>query len=222
MRVIPREVAKGNHITWSREIRNLQAKLKINSLQRNFLIGTILGDACIIPNVGGNNYRLQVEQCEKQKEYVWWKYQIFKEWVLGEPKYQDRTCSWRFRTITHPVFKDFRQLFYQNKKKIVPVNIDQVLNNPLSLAVWFMDDGARGPKGLGATFNSQSFSFQENQLLRNCLEKNFGLKTSLHKDKKSWRIYVLPQSSRLLVNLIADVVLPNFYYKLPFVDPVET
>jgi hypothetical protein len=79
-----------------------------------------------------------------------------------------------------------------------------------------MDDGALGPKRLGVTFNSQSFNFEDNQRLRGCLKENFRLETSLHKDKESWRIYVLPRSMPCLKGLIFDFVLPELKYKFPF------
>lgn len=217
MRVIPREVVKRKHAaSWSKKIREMRQTLQLTSLQKSFLIGTILGDGCLTANVGKKNFRLQVEQCAKQKNYVWWKYQILKEWVLMKPKFQLKNRSWRFRTISHPDFNEFHQLFYQGRKKIVPQNIGRILTNPFSLAVWFMDDGALGPKGRGSTFNSQNFDFADNQKLRNCLKTNFGLETSLHKDKTSWRIYVLPKSIALLQELIMDIVLPELRYKLPF------
>ncbi|PIV46786.1 hypothetical protein COS21_03520 [bacterium (Candidatus Gribaldobacteria) CG02_land_8_20_14_3_00_41_15] len=217
MKVIPREVVKRKHAaSWSKEIREMRHKLQLTSLQKSFLVGTILGDGCLTANVGKKNFRLQVEQSAKQKDYVWWKYQIFREWVLMEPKFQPKNRSWRFRTISHPDLNEFHQLFYQGKKKIVPKNIGEILTDPFSLAVWFMDDGALGPKRKGSTFNSQNFDFADNQKLRNCLKANFGLETSLHKDKTSWRIYVLPKSITLLRTLIMDIVLPEMRYKFPF------
>jgi len=91
MKVIPREVVKRKHAaSWSKEIREMRHKLQLTSLQKSFLVGTILGDGCLTANVGKKNFRLQVEQSAKQKDYVWWKYQIFREWVLMEPKFQPK------------------------------------------------------------------------------------------------------------------------------------
>jgi len=175
-----------------------------------------LGDGCLIPNAYGKNYRLQIEQGVKEKKYVWWKYQVFKNWTLNSPKFQKRTNSWKFRTISHPVLTKFYKLFYQDGKKIIPKNIDKLLMNQISLAVWFMDDGALGPKRQGITLNTQNFTKEENEQLRECLTKSFHLKTSLHKDKKYWRIYIFPASVSQFVKLIRKTVLPEFNYKFPF------
>jgi hypothetical protein len=216
MRIIPREVAKRKPITWSREIRNLQKRLKITSLQKEVLIGTLLGDGYLEKNEYGKNYRLKIQHTAKERKYVWWKLKAFKEWILSSPKFQKKTNSWRFRTISHPVFTQFHQLFYRNGKKILPKEIDKFLRNPLTLGVWFMDDGALGPKRQGVTFNTQNFTREENERLRKCLAKNFHLETSLHKDKRSWRIYIFPRSAPQFKKLIDKIILPEFKYKLSF------
>jgi len=216
MKVIPREVAKRKPITWSREIRRLQKRLKLTSLQRDVLIGTLLGDGCVISNVYGKNYRLHIQHSDKQRKYVEWKYQVFQEWCLSKPKFQQETNSWKFRTISHPVFTRFHELFYRNGKKILPKKIDKFLRSPVTLAVWFMDDGALGPKRQGVTFNTQNFTQEENERLRKCLTKNFHLETSLHKDKRYWRIYIFPRSVFQFTRLVEKIILPEFRYKLSF------
>ena len=180
------------------------------------MIGTILGDGCLTPNAYGKNYRLQIEQTAKEKKYVWWKYQVFEKWALSPPKFQKRTNSWKFRTISHPVFTRFYKTFYQKRKKVIPKNVDKLLTSQISLAVWFMDDGALGPKRQGITLNTQNFTKEENERLRKCLAKRFCLKTSLHKDKKYWRIYIFPVSIPRFVKLIRKMVLSEFNYKFPF------
>jgi len=219
MKVIPREVVKRKkHITWSREIREMQKKFNLKLIQEQVLIGTVLGDACLIPNVGGKKYRLQIEHCVKQKKYVWWKHEIFRGAVVSTPKFQVRTNSVRFRTISHPVFGEFYNLFYKDKKKILPKNINKLLDNSVSLAVWFMDDGALGNKAKnpGLILNTQGFSLDENQRLQECLKNNFGLSTTLHKDKEYWRIYIAAYSVPLFRTIVQDDILPEFKYKLSF------
>jgi len=109
------------------------------------LIGTLLGDGSLVANAHGKNYRLQIEHQKKQKSYLEWKYRVFERWCLSPPKFRVKTNSWYFRTISHPIFTEYRSLFYQAfyqaKKKIIPKEIETLLTNPVSLAVWYMDDG---------------------------------------------------------------------------------
>lgn len=214
MKAIPREVERRDHSTWSKSTRNLQKRLKLSSLQKEVLIGTLLGDGCLIANVYGKNYRYQAEQSDFQKKYLLWKYRIFQEWCLSEPKFQERSRSWKFRTISHPDLTNFREKFYCNGKKIVPLNYRFMPRSPLSLAMWFMDDGTIGPSS-GLTLNTQNFSQEDTKRLMKFLKSHFGLQCSLHKDKTSWRIYILSESVPRFVSLVDKFVIPEMRYKLP-------
>ena len=219
MKAIPREVERARPITWSREIRELQTRLlNLNSTQEGVLIGTLLGDGSLISNAYGKNYRLQIAHSTRQKEYVEWKHRVFSRWCLSKPKFQRWTDSWKFRTVSHPVFTGWHSLFYRGTKKILPSEIGGILTNPLSLAVWFMDDGTNGPKG-GLTINTQNFTKEENEALRGILKRNFHLETSLHRDKKYWRIYIFPHSRERFTGLVEQYIIPELKYKLFSLTP---
>jgi len=105
MKIIPREVRRRKPITWSREIRALQQRLSLTQIQKEVLIGTLLGDGCLLVNVYGKNYRLYIEHSVKQKNYLEWKYEIFREWCLSQPK--DKK-SWRIYVLPKSV-PEFRK-----------------------------------------------------------------------------------------------------------------
>ena len=193
--------------TNSRKIHALRNSLSLSERQHNILIGSLLGDGCLIPNSGKKDYRLQIEQNEAHKTYVYWMYEEFKEFVLSEPRYHSRVRSWKFRTISHPDLTAIAQNFYPNGKKILPANIQSLVVDPIVLAVWAGD---------GFTFNTQSFTRAENEMLQKCLAENFSLySTSLHKDKDRVRLYIKGDSLQRLRSLIENHILPEFTYKLP-------
>lgn len=187
-------------------------------MQKEVLMGTLLGDGCLISNAYGKNYRLQIAHSTRQKEYVEWKYRVFNEWCLSKPKFQRWTDSWKFRTISHPVFTGLHRLFYREAKKVLPDEIEEILTSPLSLAVWFMDDGTNGPTG-GFTLNTQNFTREENEILRGILKRNFQLETSLHRDKAYWRIYIFPRSRERFIGLVKQFIIPELKYKLFSLTP---
>ena len=62
-----------------------------------------------------------------------------------------------FATLSLPCFNQYKSLFYKNNKKIVPINIQELLT-PIGLAYWIMDDGSIQNKGLHLNtyaFNSE-------------------------------------------------------------------
>ena len=224
MKVTPREVKRKKVVTWSSEIRRLQKKLRLSPLQEAVLIGTVLGDGSLITNAYGKNYRLHIEH--RDKLYVDWKYRIFKDWCLSGPRYRIKTRSWVFRTISHPAFTKFREIFYKNKKKIVPRELEDILKSPLSLAVWFMDDGGRlidrkEKKGRGYLLNVQQFSLEEVELIQRVLRKNFALSSTRQWNNTGYRLYFGRRSRDRLEEVIRKYILPSFFYKLSL-DPVET
>lgn len=213
MKVIPREV-KSRVNSNSRYIRELRNSLvSLSFLQEKILIGTLLGDACIIPNIHGKNYRLQVEHGNRQMGYTEWKYRIFQDWTLSGPRFESRHNSWKFRTISHPEFTRWRKIFYMDNKKIIPVNIVKLLNSPISLSTWFMDDGGKlGNRGL--ILNVQQFSKKEVKLLQKALSLNFNLSSTIHWNNSGYRIYFGSHSRDRFNKIIRSLVHPSLRYKL--------
>ncbi len=212
--VIPRETKR---ITYSTEIRSLKKRLSLNTLQKEVLVGCLLGDAHLENNWSKTNYRLKISQSKQQEEYVKWKHQIFKDWVLTEPKLHVSTNSMRFTTVSHSDISKFHNMFYEGRKKIVPKNIQQLLS-PLALAVWFMDDGNAVRKKDGSVYaynlNTQSFNFQEHSVLIDVLKKNFGVDSSINKNNGSLRLYIGVYARDNFVDAIIDFVIPSLRYKL--------
>lgn len=205
-------------ITWSREIRLLQQKLKLTSLQRNVLLGTLFGDGCLIENASGKNYRLKIEHGKKQKEYVEWKHRIFKEWCLSGIKFQQKTQSWRFKTISHPAFTELHEMFYERRKKVLPQQAKKFLSNPLSLAIWFMDDGGKlldkNGKGRAVLFNIQQLSIRDVVRLQKILIENFSLPTTKQKNHAGYRLYLPRRYCGRFNDLVGKYILPILKYKL--------
>lgn len=187
MKTIPREQRKVNTHTNSRYLRELRQNISLSEVQKSVLMGALMGDGCIIPTASGKNYRLQVEQSNKQKEYLFWKYEVFKEFVITSPKYIAPSDSWRFRTISHKEFIWLRNVFYRNGKKILPKSLDFLLNS-LVLAVWFMDDGGR--VGSGCLLNIQNFTDSEAFRLQEFFRKRLKIPATLHRNKGKFRLYI--------------------------------
>ena len=197
------------------KIRELKKKLKLSETQKAVLIGKILGDGCLIPTATSRNYRLKVEHQAKHKEYVLWAAEVFGQWVISDIKFSQNNNSWVFKTISHPEITKFHEIFYENRRKIIPKKIKNFLLNPLSLAVWIMDDGSLSYSRKTMTISSHSFSKSENLLLIEALKKNFNLEANLNWDGKGYRLYFPVSTAESLVKIISPFVLPVMRYKLP-------
>jgi len=113
----------------------------------------------------------------------------------------------------------YYQLFYPKGKKIIPKSIDSILISPLTLAVWYMDDGSRKPYGKGAFLHTQSFSLEDQRKLIKVLKKNFSIiaklsSAGLWKGKRLFRLYITAGSFLNFRNLVLPYILPTFEYKV--------
>ena len=214
MKIIPREAKR---VTYSTEIRNLKT-VPLSEIQRAVVIGNILGDGCLCENWSKTNYRLIISHSIDQKEYIEWKYQILKRWILTEPRFYEKNRSFTIRTVSHPELTEFRNLFYPQGKKIIPENIEDLLSNPLTLAVWYMDDGnnvVRNGKSYGYHINTQSFSYEENEILARVLNDLYEIEVKIEKNKGKYRLAIWKRLSRdQLRDQIEYLMLPSMKYKL--------
>ena len=197
----------------TKKVRKLRKNLKLSKNQKAALIGTILGDGCLTKNAYGKHCRLQIEHKELHKEYVDWKYELFQKWCLSKPRIQERTNSWKFRTISHPIFTKFRKLFYKGGKKIIPKSIGELLKDPLSLSVWFMDDGGNLAER-GILLNVQQFSLKEVELIQKVLRKNFGISSTKQWNNSGYRLYFGKDSRMEFQRIVKNFILPCLEYKL--------
>ena len=205
------------------EYKNL---LTLSEFQQDVLIGTILGDGNI--RILKKEALLTVSHSGKQKDYVFWKYDVFRNWVLTKPREEIRLyyknpdkhlVSWRFSTISHSILTRYHNLFYPNGIKVVPSLIDSILISPLALAVWYMDDGSRKPYGRGAFLHTQSFTIGDQVKLIQILKKNFSVtarlsSAGLWKGKRYYRLYITAKSFPHFRNLVLPYILPLMQYKI--------
>ncbi|TSC69178.1 MAG: homing endonuclease [Parcubacteria group bacterium Gr01-1014_66] len=200
----------------------------LTSQQKALIIGTLLGDGSFEFVTSGKNVRLQILHSGKQEEYVRWKYRILQSLVRTEPKltsifderYGRSYTRMRFRTLCHNEFVQLRKIFYRGSRKIVPKEIDTLLIDPLSLAVWYMDDGKWRPDCRGIYLDTICFSIGEQKLLISCLQNNFGVgECKLHWNGEGYHIYIPYPASMRFRAIILPHVIPSMIYKLPPITP---
>src|SRR5437870_12409395 len=148
----------------SRAIEEYKVNLELSSVQRETLVGLLLGDACLETQNRGRTYRLKVEQGAHHEAYVRHLYELFRPWVLSPPRSKrcvasngSETTSWVFQTVSHQAFRFYAHQFYGEVGKQIPKLIHRWLTLR-GLAFWFMDDGSmKCSQSRGVIFNSHAF-----------------------------------------------------------------
>ncbi len=183
----------------------------LSQVQRSVVLGSLLGDGYLRILKGRNNAFLEINHAYSQKEYVDWKYGMLKSIVKSAPKSRKNNGSriaYRFFTRQNSALTQLHSQFYPSGKKIVP----QIELDPLSLAVWYMDDGSQC-RSSDVYLNTQQFDIESQKCLLNALSQ-IGLNGRLNKDKSYYRIRLLKSSLEHLKNLVRQHIIPSMRYKL--------
>ena len=178
--------------------------------QQALIVGCLLGDGAMRCKT---NALLEVNHTIVQKKYVDWKYEALHELVATSPKSRRsgyRRIAYRFTTRSLPALTKIYKQFYGNGKKTIPRNL---VLRPLSLAVWFMDDGAKSYRAI--FLNTQKFSKQKQKYLIEVLYRQHQIKASLNRDKKYYRLRIAVGSMGKFKSIVTPYVLPMLRYKLP-------
>lgn len=190
-------------------------KLENLELLEDLLIGSILGDGCIIKDQN-KYFRLSLGHGSKQLEYLQYKVDILNQYHLGRKitkwthksnKYKQGFCiSYHTKSANHPIFKKYREIFYpQNKKSINSLN--QI--SARSLAIWFMDDGCKCKASY--QIYTDSFSVEELENLIYILNRDYSLEFTYDKNNV---LYLKKSNIQKFNSLIIPYLLPCFNYKL--------
>lgn len=152
---------------------------------KDLILGSLLGDGSIKIHPKYKNARFSFRHSIKQKDYFFWKIERLKEissarcWWKQKSGFGDSEVL-RYQSIALSALSELYRLTHpKGRLKIRRTWLNQL--TPLSLAVWWLDDGsiiANGRKGVICT---DAFSEEENKLLKRYLSKVWNVESSLGK-----------------------------------------
>lgn len=189
----------------------------INSIQKQFIVGTLLGDGCLYKDNINSNFKLSFGHQEKHSEYFHWKIAMMdpfiNTWRTSESK---NSVMLNTATICHQDFNKFGEMFYlKDRTKIVPDDLEKYLT-PLSLAVWVMDDGNLNKVNMRIA--TMSFTKEDNEKLVRYLKSCFNINAKVmgfkYKNKQYWQITLNKNNTKLLSDIIRPHVAECMKYKL--------
>src|SRR3989338_7210475 len=154
------------------------------SHQLDVIIGSLLGDARLECRSKGiralYTARFRVHHGEKQKEYVWWKYEILKDLVSSSP----REISWINKK--------------RNLTEILPIFSDRML------AVWYMDDGSNNHGSV--TLNTHSFSLEDQKIIVDFLKEKYQIYSTIVKDRNQWKISIGRKDYNIFLSIVTPFI----------------
>ena len=215
---------------YSTEIKKIPKQYKqeyeLTQEQRDSIIGIMLADGFLDRGKPTYNTRLRIDHTyPEQKSYVLSLRTLFAPLIASEPVIITRKADVRtgkiyksiyVRTLRFVCLNKYYDLFYKDKIKVVPLNIEDLLT-PIGLAHWLMGDGYLHNGVI--LICSESFTKEEQELLIAVLYSKFSIKATLNKRVsssgiKSFRIRISKKSMNKLIILVKPYFISEMLYKL--------
>lgn len=191
-------------------------KVPLTKKQKEFIIGTVLGDGSI--GSSGKFKRLSLGHSVKQLDYLLWKKEILGNLVNNIYKHTQKTRNsiiYTCASVGHHEFSIFYNLFYDNNKKVIRPQIVNYLT-PFAMAVWYMDDGSAKPYCMKLC--TEGFTKKENEILQDAIFVNFDIRCKVceynNRGKHYYYLSFNKENSIKLTKLIEPYVIESMKYKL--------
>ena len=208
-----------------KELKDYLKGYRLGKVQRKLIVGSLLGDGSLTIPVGKHGVpRLVFEHTSDQFPYLWFKYWVFKDLGGRVPQLRKKPStdgklyqSYRWVSYRSSSFLFYFQQFYRmdalgQRRRQIPKLIHRWLTKE-ALSIWFQDDGMKvGPNTY--VLNTQAYRLQDHRILQQALERNFGLGTSVHKNKGSYQLYICASSGARFRQLILPYMVSCMMYKI--------
>lgn len=194
----------------------------LSSKTREILLGSLLGDGSLAINERYANARFSVRHSVTQKEYFFWKKNALQEiagancfWLQGDKKPDGwGSKKYRFQSKALPSLSELFYLTHGNGHA-TKVEVRRAWLNrltPLSLAVWWLDDGSLVSDSRQGVLCTDGFSLKEVEILRRYMQKVWGIKTKIGIVKQTGRYRLWIRSTEHLQKLLR-IIIPHIYVR---------
>jgi intein/homing endonuclease len=193
---------------------------KISYVQEDVIRGGLLGDGSMSHSNKTRSYIFKFSHSLKQKDYADFKGKILNS-IINIVK--NTTSGFgseciRYDTKSLPDLRNIYSELYsiENKKSITTNYLNKL--SPLSMAIWYMDDGSLKINKIGSHRNTsilstQGFSENENDIIVNWFNEK-GLFCRKEVSGKYFIVKFTPDGTEKFQQIIAPYIIPEMRYKL--------
>lgn len=190
--------------------------VKIPNQLYPMLGGLIISDAWLQINKSGNT-RFFFKQSFSNFIFVFFIFNYINHYCSTYPSITNTYINGKkikgisLNTRSYPCLTEFYNMFYVKGKKIVPLNLYEIIDYEF-LAFWIMCNGSKAGKGI--YLQTQSFTLKECAFIISVLNYKFNLICNIHMQRNQPTIYISSNSIKILKPKIFPFFLPSMYYKL--------
>lgn len=199
-------------------------QVPLSDRTKEVILGTLLGDGSLKKQKNYKNVRLQFRHSEQDKEYFFWKADQLREIAgdksvnLQKPDGYSKNNKLRFLSKALPALTELYELTHtKNTLKIQRTWLNNM--TPLSLAVWWCDDGSLiGEGGRKGVFCTDGFDKESVKILAKYMDTVWHIHTKVapiyrkrgDKNEQYWRLWI--QSSEELQKFL-KIIIPHISSK---------
>lgn len=187
--------------------------MPLDDIQQQVLTGLMLGDGHL--SIGGKsiNARLRINRAARDLTYAKWIAEVFSPYVTERALTESNVYDARhnryyarvaFTTRRHEDFTTWHKAWYRPKKHI-PKSFQLT---PLTIAVWFADDGSLYQKKCGGVeikFNTSDFRHSEVRRLAALLNARYEGGLEVYGNYNNSAQWVIMGSTRVARRLLRDI-----------------
>ena len=200
----------------------VQDTIELNSDEIEVLVGTLLGDSYIgYVHSQSRTPNLTFSHSIKQEEYFFTKYNALNKIMSSNLQRQyneigvikGKKCN--LSPVNYAIGKclncltEYRNAFYFNGIKIIPVEYIKDKFTAKSLAYLFMDDGFKNNKTIGLSI--PCFEYDNLKEFVDFLYNKFNIEFIIKKDKS---LYLRYKSREIFYNLVSEYITSDSVYKI--------
>ncbi len=159
---------------------------------KEVILGSLLGDGSLKMYPPYKNARFSFRHSVKQKEYFFWKAEQLKE-ISGSSYYWETKSNdglggkkLRFQSLALPKLTDVYDLTHDKGKLHIRRKWLNMLS-PLSLAIWWLDDGSLIVNSRRGVLCTDPFALEDQKVLAQYLLKVWKIQTHIGKISRDWK-----------------------------------
>ena len=152
---------------------------------KEIILGSILGDGSLRIQKPYRNARFSFRHSIHQKEYFWWKVEQLKEISGNKYSWEQEADGFggkklRYQSRALDSLTDLYRLSHKKSKLQIRRKWLNLLT-PISLMIWWFDDGSIIGNGRRGVFCTDCFSYEEQKILARYLKKVWDINVTIGK-----------------------------------------
>ena len=199
-------------------VYRIKGPVTLTDIQKQILDGHLLGDGHLFMAPKNRTPSLSVTRKLSDEKYLLWTARHFEYYLteksISKRNYYDRRTNKIYRRIImrtrhSPAFLDHYRKWYENRIKVLPTDF---ILTPLTIAVWFGDDGSvsnRTRRALEVKFSTHCFMEEEVYRLEDILEAQFGrFSVYREKDRDQYTLRATTKTAKRVFQAIDSIFPP--------------